>query len=258
MLLLFPLFLPLHPIAQEQSSYYLKFSTGAGQTRMRDHVISPMIYKGVNIPLNLEYLKANEGMEAGWELRFHYSPDRTSLYPQNPDSRLRGFKLDLQYNNFSRVSEKKNPAFFLGGCWNTLVYPRLYHGTQYISGEFATSLNFYPMLKYSFSLGNREVEIKEGLFFPFVAFVIRPGYAYSPPSGFLEEEQSLFDKITESTKISPIHEFFRFQNRIDLNYKLLNENIIQLTYRFNYHQYPKPEPVKAGYHEVLIGTMFKF
>jgi len=244
-----------------QRAHFLNFQAGAGIGKVRDLMHSPLIYKGAQIPSELAYLRQTDTSSRKIALGFTWGLLKPGINPELTDSRIERLKFRGGYTAYERVSkwEQRPVSIFLGGSWKNLLTFRSGSFSGLSFGTFASSISFRPKISYSLRIFEHRAEVSYSLGFPFLTFIIRSGYAGSPPKGFRgSPDKGFIGKSYESGKILRPLKFIRLKSDLRLAYYLDNGNFLSLSYRFDYYEYDQPELIESGSHNFMLGTAFKF
>jgi hypothetical protein len=242
--------------------YSLDILSGASYFYLRDVGMSPLIYKGYNFSGNVNFNIEGKKFRHYTKLNFHNGGLKTLRHPQNSSklSNLRG-EADFYYTRKFHEIKQHHLGFFGGLNFNVLGNMRMHNrfGNNAYNYDFVSSLNINFQTEYDFNLFKRKFKLTYIAFTPFAAFVVRPFFASSIPSGFLEDfENEKFKSAIKSGYLTSFNNFRRFNNQFELCYYLKNQNALKIIYAWDYYQIEKTHQVKLARHSLLFGLNFKF
>ncbi len=245
-----------------QKDHHLSIKSGAGIGKVRDRMISPLIYKGSQVPSEISYIQQTDTSKRTFDIGFTWGAFKPDINPVYTDSRMQRFKMQANFNSLSRVSKWSKSSFslFLGGSWNNLLTFRDNSFAGMTFGELTSNISFKPQLNYDFTVLRHDFKLTYNVGIPFLTFMVRSTYAASPPTAFLKDDYDKSDiaKTIESGTILRPFKFLRLNSQLQGSYYLENGNYISLIYGFDYYQYSEPELVESVSHNFMIGTAFKF
>lgn len=258
--LIFVLLFFLTLVTHAQREHYLLFQSGGGIAQVRDQVSSPLAYRGGTVPARLSYLRQTDTSQRRLGLQFDYGRLKPEINPELTDASLQQVRTQLTFASFSRFPTSIDDPwrFYLGGIWNNLLVYRIKDQRPYAFSEFASSVNFAVKTEYKLKLLDHDATLSYSLSFPFLSYVVRPGYANSPPKGFRGNDDGFVKSFFESGNIVYPLQWIRFNNRMSLDYYLENGNFLSLFYNFDYYTFEEPEKVEAAGHALMFGTAFHF
>lgn len=250
--------------ADGQKHHYLSVQSGLGLGKARDHMNSPLIYKGLQVPSALSYIRETDTAFRKINLQFTWGNLKPDIHPDKTNTTFSRFKFQGSFQSFSKVSDWQQSDFslYLGGSWDNLLTFRSSTFSGLNFGEFTSTMNFRPKLNYEFQMYSHRAKLQYNIGFPFLTFMLRRGYANSPPQEFQKDEEandnSFVKKAYESGRFLRPFRFIRLNSQLSFSYYLENGNQLTITYGFDYYEYEDPELIESVSHNLMIGTAFNF
>lgn len=248
--------------AYGQKEHFLSIKSGAGIGKIRDRMISPLIYTGVQVPSEFAYIQETDTSKRELNIAFTWGSLKPAINPVFTDSRMQRYKMQANFNSFDKVTNWSNSRFsiFLGGSWNNLLTFRDNSFAGMTFGEFTSNVSFKPQVNYDLKVLGHDFNLSYNIGIPFLTFMVRSSYAASPPIAFQKDndDRGYIAKAYESGTLLRPFQFLRFNSRLQGSYYLENKNYISVTYGFDYYHYSEPELVESVSHAFMLGTAFNF
>lgn len=239
----------------------LDISGGASYFYLRDEGMSYLIYKGYNFTGNTRLLIENKKAKQAVNISAHTGNLQNKRFPQNR-SQVSNLRLDVEYYYLRKIHQLNFLPIdlYLGGSFYTFGNLRTHnrYGNNAYNYDVSSGLNISFLADYPFELFKRKFKLNYRALSPFYAYNVRPSFASSLPSGFLDQSGSNFKDAVSSGHHATVNKFFRWNNEFELQFYLKNNNAIKLTYIWDYYQMNDIHLVQVATHSLLIGTMFKF
>lgn len=230
-------------IAQIQSGTFHTIGLHSGYFYManRDDLESPMRYSGATLPLMLSYGYRGDINVHSARLSFH-SGSLESVLTSDRGHRIDATGGAIEYSYLHSIEIVQEPLLqtFFGVTWNNEVQIREHTYTITVGSEsfveLFSSLSVTGQAEYR--LSEREV-MNARLSLPLVAFVLRPGYAVSPPAPGANPEWS---RLKKGGRIASWGSFRGLAAEVGYNYSLSRYVDLSMRYalQFTYCSFPAP------------------
>lgn len=245
---------------------YLNAGAGIVKMSTKDQATSPLLYSGPTAMLKLEYLVHSEkliktfdisggvgylrtdknlasGNAAGLYFNFRFNHLHKAF--QIGDEKVKGYLGGaVDFTNFSRINYKFGNA----------LYNYEYMFSLGLAGRFELPFSYqskdFKFLGMKFHRRNRKLRLSWQMYLPVLTTIYRPNYVSI--LNFADPETSLVN--SENFK-SGLFTYFQFHSELELYYILHNNNMLKLSYLWEFHQYD------PGYNKVqgaLNGIYFSF
>ncbi len=239
---------------------YFETSAGIAHFYLRDQATSPLIYSGLNFVSQAKLSFLSEKMRHGFEFYFSYG----NLNPYSSVSSANLENMTGEINHYYvRLIKKFDDiplSIFAGASIN--IRGGFRDHSRFTNNSFSfdqtNSLNLNLMAEYPFNVFGRDFLLSYRSFVPVYAFIVRPAFASSTPSGFTNGSGNDFADYLNSGFHATINSFFRWNNSFELQYKIRNSNRIKLSYSWDYYKIGGLKTMESASHYVMFGTMFSF
>ena len=239
-------------------------------------VYSPLVYKGVGVPLQIGYFNHKKLREYGISLQFSNTKLNSTLakdgiIKEDIANYFDFVNLKLDFNYYRHVKDISGWQVYLGGHLdNFILYKNqaiLYESWDngyHIVEQGQWAMDIYSNLKIACNIQkqlNKKNLIYVDVSYPILSYVV--GRVYAPnnfPEKLLkhDEDDLGIGKILGSGDFLTINKFVNFHFKTNYYRSLGKHTGLFLGYAFQYYQYPKLELVKNGMHTLLIGLTVKF
>lgn len=218
------LLLQANLLAQAEKNHRISFGIGYGQFEVRDLFVSPLIYSGSFLPLDLSYQYNSTNYIHKVEFSYCSGTQHSSV-----GNLMDGVDISLLYGFLYRFTELNNNMNLFGGInWNNNVSVNEYYiGSSYISGYLFSSMELSIIGKYKMETS----EVKLNFEIPFLSFMFRRYYLY----GITSESQ-----VFERGKFMTIDEFYGFRTTLQFEKEISSYVNIGLKYKLIFHKLSKP------------------
>ena len=217
------LFLHANLLAQSEKNHSISFGVGYGVFEVRDLFVSPLIYSGSCLPLDLSYQYNSTNYIHKVEFSYCNGTQRSSV-----NNLMDGVDISLQYGFLHHFADLNSINLFGGINWNNNVSVNEYFiGSSYISGYLYSSLELSLIGKYKMETN----EIKLSLEIPLLSFVIRRYYLYG-----ITTESQVFGR----GKFMTIDEFYGFRTTLQFEKEISPYVNIGLKYKLIFHKLAEP------------------
>ena len=204
--------------AQIYDGHYLPFGLGYSHQTVKDNSFSPVSYSG------------------------HLGSISTGYSAISISARL-------IYRMSYKVYEKRNWHFFAGlvnhNIWDYRDISSFSNNSFNFNGFFSAGINLST--QKNFELWNQNFGFQYTLAIPFVTYALRPGYI----KPFLAEEIGSQDFYFWS-------DYFALDSKTELFWKINSNNLIRLTYQWEYSQLDELNKVQVAGHHLSLSTIFGF
>jgi hypothetical protein len=249
-------------VAQDNKDRHFSFMPGYAYQQGRDNGMSPLTYSGSNLAGQLALHKTKAGGYHNLALSFALGQMRPGK--QTGAQRSQAVSLLLQFNysrQFQLMAWKDDRLrLFLGGSWLNLLNLRWHQSyvNNALNYEFSSAIGPASMLVYDLTIAEKPFRVYGRLDIPFLAFNLRPAYASSIPDGFIARERSAVRAFFDSGKMQSFNNFFRFRNELGIQKKLNNQNMIAISYCWDFYHINQYHAVNIGVHQIMGGWFFHF
>lgn len=218
------LLLQVDLLAQSEKKHKISFGVGYEQFEVRDLFVSPLIYSGSRLLLDLLYQYNSKNYIHKVEFSYCSGTQRSSV-----NNLMDGVDVSLQYGFFYRFAELNNNINLFGGInWNNDVSVNEYFiGSSYISGYLYSSMELSLIGKYKMKTN----EIKLNFEIPFLSFMLRRYYLYE-----ITSENEIFGK----GKFMTIDKFYGFKTTLQFEKEISPYVNFGLKYKLIFHKLAEP------------------
>jgi hypothetical protein len=228
---------------------YMPFSLGYVYNTVKDDALSPVSYSGNLGSISSGYYYQNKK----WINAVDLGGFGGFMFPnvnreENPNQ-VTALSARLQYNLSYKVFEHNDWHFFAGllshNLWDFRSVSRYSNSSFNYNGFFSGGVKI--TIQKPFNLFGESFGFQYGLGIPVATYAWRPGYIKPFLSNdFGTEEFYYWD------------DYFAFDSRSDLLWKINESNFIGLTYQWEYSQLNPVNKIQAANHFLSISTIFKF
>ena len=244
-----------------ESQHMFIFSSGVGLNSVRDEIISPLIYRALNIPLVLSYFY--RGLNNRQTLLFHYDNKDLSSSITNKSTfshLIKNLYLNLEYSYAFNVAEVKNynTVFFLGAKFSSMLNMRNHYFAQdksHTSAEQMTGLGIYFLAETHVQKKSNNFLIAE-INIPLISYaLLTDRYNANVSDNFddLNPEENILWQLFKRGNIISFNKLFEIQADISYNIFITNSIGLGLHYRFQYYSF---EQFHSLFHSKVINNQF--
>ena len=253
--------------SQEDSLHYryLDFGVGWAYGRVLDKGMSPLIYKGGGILAPFGYQKRKGKFYERLDLAFRYGTLKPGINPEKTSAQNEWIRIDLDYTWLKHIKSEpeKMLDWFAGARLANLGEFRIHnlYSNNSLNYTYATSLGPAGRVEKGFSLWGKRFSASFDLFFPLINVVMRPGFATSLPTGYIDSSGSTFENVRESLDVVSLDKFVRVNTDLRLKYLLNNGNAISLGYNWDFFHIESGKgynDITFGGHGLALSTQFRF
>lgn len=229
---------------KENKTYFKTHDFGVFINTVKDQGASPLTYSGPSILLGSGFVFHNSKVYSSINLMGGFGVVFPKVFPEEANIFAGAFRLGFEYKYLFRSFKSiENVQLFIGPSINTFFNMRAHamYSNSIMNYEGVSALNVSSLLKWHFGKKKR-MSLNYALSYPIGSFVVRPEYTlpfYIKP------------KILSGLKFPLI------DSRFNLNFHLLNGNILSLSYDWLYFQIMEPNKVQNGSGILKISTLFK-
>tara|TARA_R110002072_G_scaffold158421_6_gene309363 strand:+ start:1810 stop:2577 length:768 start_codon:yes stop_codon:yes gene_type:complete len=235
--------------AQIYDGHYLPFGLGYSHQTVKDNSFSPVSYSGHLGSISTGYYSQTKN----WLSLLDISGFGAFLYPnvnrENNSNSAISISARLIYRMSYKVYEKRNWHFFAGlvnhNIWDYRDISSFSNNSFNFNGFFSAGINLST--QKNFELWNQNFGFQYTLAIPFVTYALRPGYI----KPFLAEEIGSQDFYFWS-------DYFALDSKTELFWKINSNNLIRLTYQWEYSQLDELNKVQVAGHHLSLSTIFGF
>lgn len=228
-----------------------------------DNSLSPLIYKGVSIPIALSYhrIKKNNFQK----INFIYDKAELTSSITNVDYSHKEYYESatlaiLEYSFQKQLKPNKKGDIYLGLLWRNHVYYKNHYFNQkagnWPAGDVFFDIGITVDYNYSFS---EKLKLNFSSSYAIVSYVI--GRIYSSnhsPESTMGENDINYSKVFLSGDFLTVDSFYDFNCSFNLSYKLNRSFSFNGIYDFNYYSFYKLQRVQSGKNIFLIGIAYEF
>ena len=251
-------------------------NAGFGFAKMsaKDKATSPLLYSGMIVLGNLEYLVHSDKLIKTFDLSLGAGILRTDKDTHYGLTRGYGGSIyfNFRFTHLHWLLQKKNKKikWYLGPAFDFSNFSRFNfkYGNSLYNYEYMAGIGLSNRFEFPFSYSSkdfkflglkmhrrdRDLVLSWQLFIPVFTSVYRPGYVTI--LNFADPETSLF--VPENLKTG-IFTYFHVSSEVELFYKLHNRNMLKLTYLWEFYQYdPGYNKVQGAINGLYFSFVFKF
>ena len=250
-----------------QSQHLITFSSGITTHAVRDEMLSPLIYRGTQMPLSLSYRYRGQENRHTILLSYDNSELTSSITRRIGGVPLSHYITDLhltfEYSFAVRVVEMECLAtsFFFGGRFSSFLNLRDHYflrDNNHMSAEQVTSLGVYFLTETSLPRTSRNVLNLE-LGVPCISYALlnsRFNANVSEEFDVIDLEGDILWQLFKKGNIVSFNRFFGFQ--ADISYSIVFSRYVgcDLRYRLTYYAFAQYEDLlhaRAVNNQFLLG-----
>ncbi|MEO1049063.1 MAG: hypothetical protein AAFX87_00440 [Bacteroidota bacterium] len=239
---------------------YLTAGIGSQNVVLYDQHMSPLNYYGGSLFPRFGYEKSGERSKSRLYFDFVYgsirSRNATELRPMRGDY-IR-FDVDYTYLRYVKSVFKNRYKLYLGGQLLSHSNVRLNEqlDTGFITFIFSNSLAVSSAIERKVRWLGREITLYYQLGIPVISHVIRPSYLNI--FNYLDPENDWVGERLDDSDLLTINKLQSFNSRFELNYPLNTNNIIRLSYNWDFYNLNNKLNAVSASHKVLVSFLFKF
>lgn len=236
--LLSGLILSIPCLGQEGS--YINTKGGFEQIASRDMGMSPLGYSGGGFMAGINWEKNSENMD------FLISANFSKGLQQNRyESQIQYNKGNLQLFSFYHKNNPSTHHLHWGWIMNNVFSHRYNPEFVNFMDHYEYFTNLGPAAKYllPFQFRKRNFTLEGLAHIQVIGLMVRPSYTSSYPDGFLNQGDSVLQKIFNSSRLSHPGNTWNFGIRPKLHYYLNSGNILSVGYQYEFYQLKTPNPV---------------
>jgi hypothetical protein len=244
-----------------EPEHLLTLSSGISSHTVRDEMMSPLIYRGIQIPIEFSY--RFRGLCNRHTFLFYY--DNCELNSSitgktNVSHYINNLNLNFEYSFATKVKtfENFNTECFLGARFSSLLNMRNHYFMQdksHTSAEQITGLGIYLLTEASIpNESNNFLSI--GINVPFISYALlnnRYNAGVSEKFDDLNFKQSILWQLFKKGDFISFNKLFEIQADISYNLFVSNHIGFDLLYRFQYYSF---EQYKQLFHSNVLNYQF--
>lgn len=251
-----------------EPQYLFTLSAGMSLHSVRDEMMSPLIYRATQVPLELSYRYRGLSSRHTAALYFDNSEMNSSITNRVGESHyVKNINLNFEYSYAAKITafEEYNTACFLGARFTSMLNMRNYYflqGTSQESAEQTNSLGLYLLAETSFqNASNNFLSVEINI--PVVSYALLNGRYNAMVSDKFDDlnfDQNVLWQIFKKGDIVTFDKLFEIQ--ADISYKIFVSNHIGFDFRYrlqyySFEQYESLFHAKVLKNQFLIGMMVK-
>lgn len=251
-----------------ESRNLFTLSSGMSLHSVRDEMMSPLIYRGTQIPIELSY--RFRSLSNRHTLLFYYDNNElnSSITDRTRASHyIKNLNLNFEYSFATKVTalEDFNTICFFGARFSSMLNMRNHYfidGISHASAEQTTGLGVYLLTETSFqNASNNFLSIEINI--PFISYALltnRYNAYVSEKFDNLNFEQNILWQIFKKGDLVTFNKLFEIQADISYNIFVSSHIGFGLRYRFQYYSFEQFESLlhsKVLKNQFLIGMMVK-
>lgn len=255
-------------MASSESQNLFTLSSGMSLHSVRDEMMSPLIYRGTQIPIEFSY--RYRGLSSRHTLLFYYDNGElnSSITNRTRESHyIKNLNLNFEYSFATKVTalEDFNTTCFLGARFSSMLNMREHYfmqGKSHASAEQMTGLGVY-LLTETFLQNESNNFLSVEINIPFISYALltnRYNAGVSEKFDDLNFEQNILWQIFKKGDLVTFNKLFQIQADISYNIYISNHIGFGLRYRFQYYSFEQFESLlhsKVLKNQFLIGMMVK-
>jgi len=256
------------PEKKKKSNHFLEIGLGLNYHALRDNGTSPLMYKGYLPAIHIQYFWTSEKFIGLLDEAFSIGYLKTRNFSSTDNNKAVSYNNELSFTALYKIRNFSKNTFYLGWEFGTMSNLRVNEkfNNANLNYDFVAYLAPTAMLEHNISWhsGNEVVSLKKRernlkfqyiLSIPVISSVLRPGYVTI--SDFVDIN-TLPIKL-ENIKITSFNHYFLMKNKFIVYYVLHNNNMLKLSYGFNYFSlYRNYNPVKGMYSTFMASIVFRF
>ncbi len=234
---------------------------GAGWSGLgiRDNGVSPLYYSGSHLSGYAGYMKSSHAFLSTLNIRVLYGTIHPDIYPDLTDAGMKNLKAggSYSYMRFAGIFAGGAGKLFFGGTLDSNLghYKHNKYTNSAINQYFVTSLGLSGQASYSLDRDKNNFLLAFNLHVPFIAAIVRNGYAYIKPDGFLNHGTGNVQSFFRSIDIESLNNFFSLESELSLDYRLKDDNTWRIGYRWGYFGHKNSNVLKSATHGIYIQTL---
>jgi hypothetical protein len=232
----------------------------------RDLVYSPMIYKGISVPISLEYFNSKSKRMHSFNLLYDNTVLSSSITERNNTTNeylsnyFDAINFKIRYAYLTHIREYSKWKIYLGGSLRSFNLFENHHldegNTQTFAFDIFTDLNFDINLT---RLVNEKNLLKLEFSCALLSYVLARIYAPEliPEKLDISDDNVTLLDVLKSGDFLTINKFYDYNFNATYFYSINKKVDLYSGYAFQYYQYPKLFMVKNGMHNFLVGLTLK-
>jgi hypothetical protein len=251
-----------------ETRHLFTLSSGMSLHTVRDEMMSPLMYRGTQIPIEFSYRL--RGLSNRHTILFYY--DNTELNSSITNKSIathyiNNLNLNFEYSFATRITsiEDFKTTCFLGTRFSSMLNMRNHYFSQSMSHESAeqkTSLGIYFLTESIFQKESNNF-LRVELNIPFISYALLNNHYNANVSEEFDDlnfEQNILWQIFKKGNFISFNKLFEIQADISYNIFVSNHIGFDLRYRFQYYSFAQYQTLlhsKVLNNQFLIGMMVK-
>jgi hypothetical protein len=240
-----------------QKDVYLDLGVGLTSHIIKDDAMSPVRYTGVLPTLSFGTIKSKVNRkQSEVRLGFQYGNIHAKAFKEHPTMKGQLFRFDLDYAHLREtkvIKDSSSGVVFLGGSFHTLIALRIMPqlDNSAIIYDYFSSLGVSAAYKRSFRWKQKTLSHYHRISIPVLSYGSRPDYMNV--FDFIAPNEN--DPIADAAEQASFRSFGSLQRLVARNtlfYPIRSNNLIGLTYEWQYYAASFTVPIKSAYHSVML------
>ena len=248
------IFTPSNTFSQEDSSmiafetqHLFTLSSGMSLHTIRDEMMSPLKYRGTQIPIAFSY--RFRGLSNRHTVLFYYDNSELNSSITNKSSAshyINNLNLNFEYSFATKIKafEDFKTTCYLGARFSSMLNMRTHYflkNKSHTSAEQMTGLGFYILTETTFQKASNNF-LRVELSIPFISYtILNNHYNANVSEDFndLNLEQNVLWQVFKKGNLVTFNKLFEIQ--ADISYNIFVSKYIgfDLRYRFQYYSFAK-------------------
>ena len=246
-----------------EARHLFTLSSGMSLHTVRDEMISPLIYKGTQIPIEFSY--RFRGSSNRHTILFYYdnSELNSSITNKSKSSHyINNLNLNFEYSFATKITaiEDYNTTLFLGARLSSMLNLRTHYFSQdksHASAEQMTSLGIY-LLAESFIQKESNNFLRVEINIPFISYaLLNNRYNANVSENFddIDVEKNILWQLFKKGNFISFNKLFEIQADISYNIFVSSYFGFDLRYRFQYYSFAQYQSLL---HSNVLNNQFLF
>lgn len=244
-----------------ESQHLVTLSSGISLHYVRDEMMSPLIYKGNQTPIEFSY--RYRSLSNRHSILFYYDSCElnSSITDEiRPSHYIKNLNLNFEYSYAAKINELEifNTKFFLGARFSSMLNLRNHYflkGSSHASAEQMTGVGIYILTETALQNNSKNLLSIE-ISIPFISYALltnRYNANVSEKFNNLDFEKNVLWQLLYKGDLISFNKLFEIQS--DISYKFILSSVfgVDLRYRFQYYSF---EQYKSLLHSRVLNHQF--
>jgi hypothetical protein len=255
-------------MASFESQHIITLSSGMNLHSVRDEMMSPLIYRGTKIPIELSYRYRGLWNRHTFLLSYDNGELNSSITNRTRELHyIKNLNLNFEYSFATKITtlEDFNTTCFLGARFSSMLNMRNHYfipGISHASAEQMTGIGIYLLTETSFqNESNNFLSVEINI--PFISYALlnnRYNAYVSEKFDDLNFEENILWQIFKKGDLITFNKLFEIQADISYNIFVSRHIGFGIRYRFQYYSFEQYQSLlysKVLNNQFLIGMMVK-